>query len=331
MKMASEFNRMNPPLTIPDIDTMILQLKKNKEYSYYPLLDTKMDNRNVKEKIAEISMEIESASKQISEIFHYVQRTQTVPLQEINHAIIPTITKAAEIPHIYYLFKEMLEKDEYTYRHNICVGIISTYIGKWLGLTGEALTELTLASTLHDIGKTKIKSHILHKPGKLSEKEYEEVKLHTVYGYELLKKVPGLPPSIPLTALSHHERENGEGYPFRLKGENTNYFAKIVAVADVFHAMSSDRVYHEAIPFYHVIRQMNEDAFGKFDPSILLVFLNKIMESLVGKQVMLSNKIEGQIIMINPYDPIHSLVKAGEDIIDLNREREIKIEKVLSE
>ena len=169
-------------------------------------------------------------------------------------------------------------KNEYTYRHNICVGVIATYIGKWLGLSEEELSKLTLAATLHDIGKTMISGSILNKPGKLTELEYEEMKHHTIYGYRLIKKIPGLHPSIALTALQHHEREDGQGYPLGINGYHIHSFSKIVAIADIFHAMSSHRVYHEAIPFYEVIAQMKENVFGKLNPEILLVFLNKMME-----------------------------------------------------
>ncbi|WP_230157046.1 HD domain-containing phosphohydrolase [Peribacillus sp. Bi96] len=84
----------------------------------------------------------------------------------------------------------MQTKNEYTYNHNIGVGIIGTYLGMKLGLSKESLSELTLAATLHDVGKTSIPESILEKSGKLTATEYEEMKRHTIYGYELLKNIP---------------------------------------------------------------------------------------------------------------------------------------------
>ncbi|MGM1033420.1 MAG: HD-GYP domain-containing protein [Bacillota bacterium] len=82
----------------------------------------------------------------------------------------------------------------------------------------------------------------MEKPGKLNEAEYEDMKRHAIYGYELLKNIPGIPPSIALTALQHHEREDGQGNPLRMGGKDIHLHAKIVAIADVFHAMSCHQI-----------------------------------------------------------------------------------------
>ncbi|RFU65478.1 HD-GYP domain-containing protein [Peribacillus glennii] len=317
------------PLTIQEIDTLILRMKQDGKGNASCLINEGNDILTVPEKIKKISLEVETASRKIKDIFHYVRDTENLPMDEIRNDILPIIQRAAEIPHIYYLFKEIQLKDEYTYNHNISVGIIATLTGKWMGLQGAELQRLTLAATLHDVGKMKISDDILHKPGKFTAGEFEEMKKHTIYGYELLKQVPGEPVSIALTALQHHERENGEGYPFGLKGHDMHLFSKIVAVADVFHAMSSDRVYHDAIPFYQVISQMNKDVFGKFDPNVLLVFMNRMMGALVGKKVLLTNSEYGEIILINPYQPLQSLIKTERGIIDLKVEKAIEIQKVI--
>ncbi|MFE4350446.1 HD-GYP domain-containing protein [Peribacillus butanolivorans] len=90
----------------------------------------------------------------------------------------------------------MQEKNEYTYKHNIGVGIIATYLGTKLGLSKESLSDLTMAAILHDVGKTRIPERLLEKTGKLTATEYDEIKRHTIYGYELLKSIPGIPPRL---------------------------------------------------------------------------------------------------------------------------------------
>lgn len=175
---------------------------------------------------------------------------------------------------------------------------------------------------LHDMGKTRISDNIVEKPGKPNEAEYEDMKRHAIYGYELLKNIPGIPPSIALTALQHHEREDGQGYPLGLSGKDIHLHAEIVAIADVFQAMSSNRVYHQAMPFYKVIEQMNRDMFSKFNPEILMELESRFMSTLVGKEVMLTNGRFGTIIMINPYNPLKALLKTGTEIIDLRMEKE---------
>jgi HD-GYP domain-containing protein (c-di-GMP phosphodiesterase class II) len=284
----------------------------------------------VNEKLLEVSAKIEEAIVQVEAIFDYVHHTNQIPLMEIKETIIPTIQQAVEIPQFFYLFHELRKADDYTYRHNIGVGVIATLIGKWLDLSPLYLEKITIAATLHDIGKTKIPQHILNKPGKLTSEEYEKVKKHTLYGYELLKNTDGIPQEISLVALQHHERENGIGYPFGLKGEQISLISKIVAVADVFHAMSSNRVYHEALPFYSVIKQMNDDVFGKFDPKVLIPFISNIMQSLVGNEVMLNDGRCGVILMLNPFNVLKPIVKVNRTIIDLSQNKQIEIQRILA-
>jgi HD-GYP domain-containing protein (c-di-GMP phosphodiesterase class II) len=285
----------------------------------------------INNRLEEISKKIDAASRQMEEIFDIVASTGVVPVHEIKNDIMPAIMQAAEIPHIYHLFYELKSKDEYTYRHTVCVGIIATLIGKWLDLSQEELYDLSLGATLHDIGKARVPSEILNKPGRLSQEEYREMKRHTVYGYRLLRDIPEISERAALIALQHHEREDGGGYPFSLRSEKIDRLAKIVAIADVYHAMSSSRVYHQAEPFHIVISQMQNDVFGKFDPSIMLVFLYRIMDSLVGRRVLLSSGEEGTIIMVDPYEPLRALIKSEDTLIDLRLNRGLRISRVLND
>ncbi|MGG0716808.1 HD-GYP domain-containing protein [Robertmurraya massiliosenegalensis] len=274
---------------------------------------------------------ITEASKQMESIFFQVRGGREVPLVEIKEKIIPIIKKAAEIPHIYHLFFELNEKERYTYRHPIGVGIISRVIGKWLKLNEQELEDLTLGATLYDIGKASVPSDILNKTGKLTREEYEIMSNHTVYGYNLLKNTDHINENVALIALQHHEREDGNGYPIGIKGSQISYLAKIVAVADVFHAMSSPKIYHEALPFYGVIKQMEQDTFGRLDPKIVLTFLNKVMDSLIGRKVLLSDGNIGTIVLINPYEPIRCLVQTEDHLIDLKYNHHLQIERVLED
>lgn len=285
----------------------------------------------IKNRIEDISRQIDAASWQMEEIFNIVASSGVVPVHEIKNEIMPAIMQAAEIPHIYHLFYELKSKDEYTYRHSVCVGIIAALLGKWLKLSSEELYDLALGATLHDIGKARVPAEILNKPGRLTQDEYMEMKRHTVYGYRLLRDIPEISERAALIALQHHEREDGGGYPFSLRSEKIDRLAKIVAIADVYHAMSSSRVYHQAEPFHIVISQMQNDVFGKFDPSIMLVFLYRIMESLVGRRVLLSSGEEGTILMVDPYEPLRALIKSADTLIDLRLNRGLRISMVLND
>ncbi len=328
-KFMSMFTNKDTPLTVQEIDILFQTLNgakigKTANKNTYTSIPVSSE-----EKQQAIKYKVNQATEQIAEIFTFVREKNSLPIKEIERDIIPVINEAVEIPHVYYLFQELYEKDEYTYRHTICVAVIAGLLGKWLGFGQEKLRELELAGILHDIGKTMVPEYILRKPGKLTEKEYEEIKKHTVHGYQLIRDT-SLPDSISLSALQHHERENGTGYPFRLKGAQIHPIAKIIAVADVFHAMSSDRIYRNAEPFYKVIAKMNEDVYGRFDPAILLVFIQRLMETLIGKRVRLSDGTEGVILLNHPYNPLRSTIMTDhKEIIDLTRHKQLNIERVL--
>ncbi|WP_180955687.1 MULTISPECIES: HD-GYP domain-containing protein [Bacillus] len=283
------------------------------------------------EKAAEINLTIDAAAKSMEQILATIRETGTVPIDEIKSSILPVIARAADFPNVYNLLQTDNDNGEYTSRHTICVGILSVLISKWIGLGQADLTSLTIAATLYDIGKAKVPEEILNKPGKLTNDEYQVMKQHTVHGYKLLNDIDQLDRRAALVALQHHEREDGGGYPYGLTGPDIELFAKIVAVADVFHAMSSTRVYQHAEPLYIILEQMQKDTFGKLDAGIMIVFLKKILDNLIGKRVRLNDSSEAEIVMINPYEPLRPLINQDGKLIDLQYNRKIKITKVLKD
>ncbi|MGM7683627.1 HD-GYP domain-containing protein [Cytobacillus sp. Hm23] len=317
-------NRLTP-LTVQEIDEMLSNLRNTQSYATKLRTDSIYDK-----KITVVSREIDEVVDQVKDIFTEVRNSHKIPLYEIKRDIIPTIQQAAEIPNLFYLFNELHKKDDYTYRHNIGVGVIATLIGKWLNINEQELHRLTLAATLHDIGKTKVPLDILQKPNKLTEDEYEEIKNHCIYGYDMLNNTKGIDEQISLVALQHHERENGEGYPYGITGNKIDYFSKIVAVADVFHAMSSNRIYRVASPFYKVIKEMNDHIFGKFDPNILFVFLFHMMDTTVGQGCYLTDGRQAKIIMINRFDPVNPLVQVQNEMIDLSKEKDLFVKTIIT-
>ncbi|MDD9266551.1 HD-GYP domain-containing protein [Paenibacillus sp. GCM10023248] len=272
---------------------------------------------------------VQQASAYAKQLFERIGTEQKIPLTEIKSELLPIVQQAAEQPNLFKLFQAVRAKDEYTHQHNIGVGVLSTLIGKWLNMDEQEVELLTLAATLHDVGKVTISPDILQKPGKLTPEEFREMKQHTIRGYNLLRETAGIHFRVALVALQHHERADGSGYPMGLKESQVDRMSRIVAVADVFHAMSSKRPYHPMMPFYEVVRRMRSGLFGELDPHIVSVFLDNMIRNLIGKKVKLTDGRWGEVIYINPTDDTNPLVKIEEAYVDLSRERHIHIKEVV--
>lgn len=262
------------------------------------------------------------------ELFNSITATRKIPLMEIRKEVLPVILEMSNNTNVFQLFQAVKATDEYTYQHNIGVGIISTLIGKWLNLSEPEISTLSLAATLHDVGKVKVPIEILNKPGKLTNDEFAIVKKHTIYGYELLKDTVGVNPRIPLVALQHHERNDGNGYPLGLKHDKIDFFSKIIAVADIFHAMSSKRPHHNPIPYHEIISQMRKGIFGEFDPNIVSVFLDNILKRLVGENIVLTDGRVAEVVSLNPHNIETPLIKIDDEFIDLSRRNDLRIREI---
>lgn len=273
---------------------------------------------------------IQETTEQIKEIFHFTKEKNRVPLDEVEKVIIPTVYELSAKQDVFSILSHLQSKDDYTYRHNIGVAVLSILIGKWINVTAEQLSHLATAALLHDIGKVKIPDDILNKPGKLTDEEYELMKRHTIYGYEILQNTGNSSVVYASVAIQHHEREDGSGYPHKLKAEQMHPFSKIVAIADIFHAMTSKRVYRNPLPFYEVINQMHAERFGKLNPQLLHTFINKMMDSIVGKLVLLSDGREGRIKFIHPFHPASPLIETSEGFVDLYTDTSTNIKAIFS-
>ena len=171
-------------------------------------------------------------------------------------------------------------RDPYTSGHSERVTRYSLMIAERLGFVGEALEELRYASLLHDIGKILIRDHILHKPGKLSDEEFDEMKRHPQYGVEIMEPVRAFQKILPYM-LYHHERFDGRGYPTGLANTDIPIQARIMCVADCFDAMTSDRPYRKGMPVAEAERELRIHRGTQFDPDACDLFLALIAEGKI--------------------------------------------------
>jgi HD-GYP domain-containing protein (c-di-GMP phosphodiesterase class II) len=167
------------------------------------------------------------------------------------------------------------EKDGYTSDHCDRIKRLSLLVGETMGLSAYELYILNLAGFLHDIGKTQIPEHVLNKPSKLTDEEYEQMKLHTTYGKRLLHDT-GMPDLriVGEVVEQHHERYDGKGYPGGLQGNQISKLAAIISIADSYDAMTIDRVYQKGRPREVALQEIERCSGTMYHPDIVKVFLS---------------------------------------------------------
>ena len=182
-------------------------------------------------------------------------------------------------------------KDRYTNGHSQRVANYSREIARRLGKNAEEQMQIYYAGLLHDVGKIRVPKEVINKPGRLSEDEFKQVKIHTVTGYYILKEIYKEGPILN-AARFHHERYDGRGYPMGLSGENIPEVARIVGVADAYDAMASDRSYRKALPQATVRSEIEMGRSGQFDPIIADVMLDMIDDDREYKMRQADNRVK---------------------------------------
>ncbi len=261
--------------------------------------------------------------------------SEAINTEKVNELVVGIIDELLSSKEILVNMYDIKNVDDYTFAHSINVCVLSLITGVGLGYNILRLKDLGAGALLHDIGKLRVPKEILKKPSKLTPEEFEEIKKHTVYGYEILKDNKNVSMISAFIAFGHHERYDGSGYPLGLRGENIHQCARIVATADVFDALSSDRVYRKKLRPHEVVEYITSLGSHHFDPEIVKSFVKYIAIYPVGTGVRLNTGERGVVIKANKATPTRPVVqvvydKSGERIkdphvIDLLKERNVCI------
>ena len=229
---------------------------------------------------------------------------------------------------LFDMIQNLRQYDDSTYAHAVNVGMICNILAGWLDFPAEDIKTATMCGLLHDIGKVKIPSSIIKKPGKLTEEEFEVIKRHTIEGYQILREKK-MDRAICNAALMHHEKCDGSGYPFGLQAEQIDRYGKLVAVADIYDAMTSDRVYRSALSPFEVIQLFEDEGLYRYDARYIMTFLQRVADTYLNEWVRLNDGREGQIVYINRQQIARPTVQCGDKLVDLGKEKDLKIEQML--
>lgn len=226
------------------------------------------------------------------------------------------------------MLHNMRQYDDLTFAHSMNVSLICNVFGHWLKWSEEEIELLTLCGLLHDLGKLKIPDSIIKKPDKLTDQEYNIVKTHTVEGYHLLKN-HNMNIHIVNSALMHHEKCDGSGYPLGLEASKIDKYAKIVAIADVYDAMTSARIYRGPLCPFRVIELFESEGIQKYDTLFIMTFLENVVITYLNNDVLLSDGRVGEVVFMNKNNLSKPIVRVGSDMVDLSREHDIHIDQIL--
>ena len=275
-------------------------------------------------------LEYSHALSFLKEVFTGVQnKTYTIEEDVLIKAVQPLFISRNTITELFDMIQQMHSLNDSIYAHCINVALICRMMGRWLHMEPHDLDTLTCCGLLHDIGKLVIPEEILNKPGKLTEHEFNIVKGHPKYGFELLRN-QNIDSRIKHSALMHHERYDGSGYPNGLTDELLSDFAMIVAIADVYDAMTAARAYRVPLSPFQVIGNFEKDGFQKYHPKYLYVFLHRIATTYQNNRIMLDDGRACKIVMLKQNNLSRPIVRFDDgEILDLSTQTDLQITRIL--
>ena len=198
------------------------------------------------------------------------------------------------------LMEALKTSDEYTFKHSVDVATISMILAKQMKLPDNEIHDIGVSGLLHDIGKTMIPNEILNKPGRLTDDEFNIMKKHSVYGYNMLKDRKDLNNSILMGVLQHHERIDGTGYPLGFDAPKICQFAKILSVADVYDALVTKRPYKDALSQRDAV-EMLMSMTNQLDIGVMRAFMSSMILYPVDSIVQLSNGEKARVVKNSEY------------------------------
>jgi HD-GYP domain-containing protein (c-di-GMP phosphodiesterase class II) len=215
---------------------------------------------------------IHHSTAEMKRLFTAVHAGEGMNLDDFTPLVCEVMSSVSRNPHALIALTRLRSRDEYTFIHSLSVSALLTRFGRSLGMSELDVFELGLAGLLHDVGKMIVPDQVLNKPGSLTDEEFALIRTHPEQGYILLSQTPDTPHVVLDVCRHHHERIDGTGYPFRLKGDAISRAARIAAICDVYDALTSQRAYKSAWSPEEAICRMYEWS-GHFDRDLLVQFM----------------------------------------------------------
>lgn len=232
-----------------------------------------------------------------------------VDAKEAKLAVAECVNSVLCSPDAAVWLSQLKSKSHYTAQHSLNVCVLSIVLGQHMKLSEANLNTLGLCGLLHDVGKMRIPRDILNKPAKLDPDEKRLMRKHTVLGYELLKSCDGMVADVINTAHEHHERIDGKGYPNNISGTKLSLYSKIVSIADMYDAITSDRVYQKGRTHLEATKALYDLSGRHLDGALTMTFIESLGVYPPGCFVSFTNGAIGQVVESNAANKLHPKIK----------------------
>jgi len=267
---------------------------------------TRLKIKDPIEKLGTFEQELDRAEKTyhnskifVSDLMSKISQGGGVDTAVAKDAISECVDSVLHSPDAFLWLSQLKNKDTYTAQHSLNVCVLSIVLGRQIGLDVKQLNQLAMCGMMHDMGKMLVPLEILNKPGKLDPDELRTMQNHTILGYELLSSSPNMFSGAIETALSHHEYVNSKGYPRGISADTVSYFSNIVAVADIYDAITSDRVYKKSSTHLEAIRILFELSNTQLNELLVAKFIESLSVYPAGSFVKMNNGSIAMVLEIN--------------------------------
>ncbi len=256
------------------------------------------------------AMVVHTKAKQVAEkILLDAKMGKVMDTEAAKDVVAELVDHCIKSPEAFVNMTRLKDFDNYTFTHSVNVAVLAIAIGRRLGSSAQEMNNMGFAGLMHDIGKMHVPENILNKPGKLTEEEYQIMKMHPVYGHEYLRtNSKGVSEEILLAVRHHHEKSDGSGYPDGIFEKDIPKFAKIISIADVYDAITSERTYHKGLVPSDALKIIFSWSGKHFNDSLVKFFISIMGIYPVGTLVMLNTNELGVILEPNKNDPMRPKV-----------------------
>ena len=235
----------------------------------------------------------------INQVMRDIRLGKNVDVKHAKQLVSQLAENVVSNPTALVWLTQLKNKDEYTSLHSLNVCVLSLFFGRSMNFTQDQLHTLGLGALLHDVGKLRVPSEVLNKPGRLTTDEFAVMKKHTVFGYDLMKNQGELSKDALDIIIQHHERLNGSGYPHNLEHGQINQLAKLVSIVDVYDAITSNRVYHKETTPFNALNDIYKNREKEFDTRMVEQFIKCLGIYPIGSLVELNTGQVGIVIFFS--------------------------------